>query len=85
VSVHKWTLVGILRQGRIEITSPTREQMTQNGLLAVLIEEDRFRLAPQMMVVDMPAGGVLHRAGDNVVDTWFPLGATLAAFSLETV
>jgi CRP-like cAMP-binding protein len=58
--------------------------MTQNGLLAVLVEEDRSRLAPQMMVVDMPAGGVLHRAGDNVVDTWFPLGATLAAFSLET-
>jgi CRP-like cAMP-binding protein len=58
--------------------------MTENGLLAVLVEEDRCRLAPQMMVVDMPADGLLHRAGDNVVDTWFPLGSTLAAFCLET-
>ncbi len=56
----------------------------QNGLLAVLIEEDRARLAPQMMVLDMPANGVLHRAGDAVVDTWFPLARTLAAFCLET-
>jgi CRP-like cAMP-binding protein len=72
------------RQGRVDITSPTKEQMTQNGLLAVLIEEDRIRLAPQMTVIDMPANGILHRAGDNVVDTWFPLGSTLAAFCLET-
>lgn len=56
----------------------------QNGLLAVLIEEDRVRLAAQMTVIDMPANGILHRAGDSVVDTWFPLGSTLAAFCLET-
>ncbi len=59
--------------------------MTQNGLLAVLIEEDRERLRPHMMTLDMEAKAILHRAGDDVVDTWFPLAAAAAAFCVEDV
>jgi len=59
--------------------------MAENGLLAVLIEEDRERLRPQMMMLDMEAGATLHRVGDDVVDTWFPLGAAAAAFGVEDV
>jgi CRP-like cAMP-binding protein len=65
--------------------TPTSAEMAQNGLLAVLIEEDRERLRPQMMALDMEAGAVLHRAGDNVVDTWFPLAWASAAFCVEDV
>ena len=59
--------------------------MAQNGLLAVLVEEDRERLRAQMMLLDMEAGAILHRVGDNVVDTWFPLAAAAAAFCVEDV
>jgi CRP-like cAMP-binding protein len=37
-----------------------------------------------MAVIDLAADAILHRAGDDVVDTWFPLDAALAAFCLET-
>lgn len=57
--------------------------MATNGLLAVLIEEDRERLKSHMMAVDLAAGDVLHRAGDYVVDTWFPLAAASAAFCVD--
>jgi CRP-like cAMP-binding protein len=59
--------------------------MAQNGLLAVLVDADRARLRSQMMVLDREAGDVLHRAGDDVVDTWFPLGAASAAFCVEDI
>lgn len=59
--------------------------MAQNGLLAVLIEEDRARLRPQMMALDLEAGALLHRVGDDVVDTWFPLASASAAFCVEDV
>lgn len=59
--------------------------MAQNGLLAVLIDEDRERLRPQMLAFDMEAGEILHRAGDDVVDTWFPLAAASAAFCVQDV
>jgi len=36
------------------------------------------------VAVDLAAGIVLHHVGEDVVDTWFPLGAALAAFCLET-
>src|ERR1700744_6440470 len=65
------------------MTAPTKAELAQNGLLSVLIEEDRDRLSLQMMAIDLPAGALLHRAGDDVVDTWFPLGAASAAFCLE--
>lgn len=94
MSVHKWTLgrgdtwtnrdprsVSFEREER-RINPPSKSDLAQNGLLAVLVEEDRARLAPQMAMVNLAAGTVLHHAGDDVVDTWFPLGAALAAFSL---
>jgi CRP-like cAMP-binding protein len=57
--------------------------MSENGLLAVLIDEDRERLRLQMMMLHMEAGAALHHAGDDVVDTWFPLGAASAAFCIQ--
>ncbi|HEY2873690.1 MAG TPA: Crp/Fnr family transcriptional regulator [Reyranella sp.] len=54
-------------------------------MLAVLIEEDHERLRPQMMALDMEAGAILHRVGDDVVDTWFPLAAAAAAFCVEDI
>lgn len=65
------------------MTTPSKQDLTQNGLLSVLIDEDREKLAAQMTAIEMPAGRILHRAGDDVVDTWFPLGAASAAFCLE--
>ncbi len=65
------------------MTSATRAQLCQNALLAVLLDEDRARLEPHMLALDMPAGGILHHAGADVVDTWFPCGAALAAFCLS--
>jgi CRP-like cAMP-binding protein len=59
--------------------------MAQNGLLAVLIEEDRERLRTQMMALDLEAEATLHRVGDDVVDTWFPLASAAAAFCVEDV
>lgn len=88
--MHKWTLGRTARpKGRRRSTKerrinpPSKADLAQNGLLAVLVEEDRARLAPQMTAISLAAGHVLHRAGDDVVDTWFPLGAALAAFNLD--
>ncbi len=79
--MHKWT------EAREEpiATTATEADMAQNGLLAVLVASDRARLRRQMTVRDMEAGAVLHRAGDDVVDTWFPLGAASAAFCVVDV
>ncbi|WP_428668665.1 Crp/Fnr family transcriptional regulator [Reyranella sp.] len=78
--MHKWT---VARER--PITTPTEADMAQNGLLAVLVEADRIRLRGQMMVLDLEANIILHRAGDDVVDTWFPLGSASAAFCVEDV
>jgi hypothetical protein len=59
--------------------------MEQNGLLSVLIDEDRGRLRPQMMALDMEQDAILHRVGENVVDTWFPLAHATAAFCVEDI
>jgi hypothetical protein len=80
MSVHKCTVAK-----EDPITTPTPAEMTQNGLLAVLLEEDRERLRPQMMVLDREAGALLHRHGDEVVDTWFPLAAASAAFCIVDI
>ncbi len=65
------------------MTSATRAQLSQNALLAVLHEEDRVRLEPHMLAIEMPTGGILQHAGEEVVDTWFPIGASLAAFCIS--
>jgi CRP-like cAMP-binding protein len=67
------------------IATPTHAEMAQNGLLAVLVEEDRERLRTQMMRLDLEAGALLHRAGDDVVDTWFPLASASAAFYIDDI
>lgn len=67
------------------MTTPNPLEMAQNSLLSVLVDEDRERLRPHMMILEMESGGILHHAGDNVVDTWFPLASTSAAFCVEDV
>jgi CRP-like cAMP-binding protein len=67
------------------MTTPNPVEMAQNGLLSVLVDADRERLRPHMMMLEMEAGAILHQAGDDVVDTWFPLAATSAAFCVEDV
>lgn len=64
------------------MTAPTVEELTDNALLAILREEDRRRLAPHMVVVELDAKDVLQRAGDEVVDTWFPCGSAMASFGV---
>ena len=64
------------------MTSPTLQQMAQNALLSVLREEDRKRLQPHMLVLDLPPHAVLTHAGQDVVDTWFPCDGALAAFCI---
>jgi hypothetical protein len=66
------------------LTTPTEADLEGNLLLGKLVAADRARLAPHMMVFDLKCGDVLHRAGEDVVDTWFPCGAAMAAFCVET-
>ncbi len=47
--------------------------------------EDRERLEPHMMAIDMPSDAILQHVGADVVDTWFPCGASLAAFCVTNV
>lgn len=67
-----------------DMNSATRSQLGQNTLLAVLKPEDRAHLEPHLQAVDMPIGSVLQHAGEDVVDTWFPCGAALAAFCITS-
>ena len=69
---------------RAVITTPSHSDLAQNGLLSALDQADRERLAGRIVAVDLVADTVLHRVGDDVIDTWFPLGAALAAFCLGT-
>jgi hypothetical protein len=65
------------------LSAPTKAEFAGNLLLGKLIDADRARLAPHMMVFEMMRGDTIHQAGRDVVDTWFPCGAALAAFSIE--
>ena len=67
------------------MTTPTSAEIAQSGLLSVLTDEDRARLRGHMIVLGMEAGDILHHAGDDVVDTWFPLAAASAAFCVEDI
>lgn len=62
------------------MTAPTAQELLGNALLSILKEEDRQRLAPHMMVMELDAKDVLQKAGDDVVQTWFPCGSALASF-----
>jgi len=65
------------------MTSASLSQLSQNALLAVLRDEDRLRLEPHTLAIEMPTAGILLHAGEDVVDTWFPCGSALAAFCLS--
>ena len=66
------------------MSSPTASDLAGNLLLGKLVAEDRARLAPHMLVFDLKPNDLLHRAGDDVIDTWFPCGAAMASFCVET-
>jgi hypothetical protein len=65
------------------MTTPLIEDLAGNAMLGKLRDDDRRRLAPHMMVLDFQPKHVLQRAGDEVVDTWFPCGSAMAAFSVR--
>jgi CRP-like cAMP-binding protein len=65
------------------MTTPLIQDLAGNALLGKLRDDDRRRLAPHMMVLDFQPKHVLQRAGDEVVDTWFPCGSAMAAFSVR--
>jgi len=62
------------------MTAAIKSQLMQNALLSVLMVADRERLEPHMLALDMPVDAVLVHAGQDVVNTWFPCGAAVAAF-----
>jgi len=64
------------------MTMPAASDLTGNALLAILREEDRQRLLPHMMIAELKAHEVLHRAGEEVLDTWFPCGSAMASFNV---
>jgi hypothetical protein len=66
------------------MTAPEVNDLLENGLLAKLREEDRQRLAAHMTDHNLRAEFILQRAGENVVDSWFPCGAAMAAFCVWT-
>ncbi|WP_420384079.1 Crp/Fnr family transcriptional regulator [Novosphingobium sp.] len=66
------------------MTAPHLDDLSHNALLATLTENDRKRLLPHMMVFDLKNGAILQRAGDEVVDTWFPCASAMAAFCVGT-
>jgi len=80
-------LVGQFRQEK-KMTAPRIEDLADNALLAKLRDDDRRRLAPHMTVLDFQAKHTLKRAGDEVVDTWFPIReprfANIAPVALST-
>jgi hypothetical protein len=66
------------------LTAPTEADLAGNLLLGKLVDADRRRLAPHMLVFDLKSGDTIHKAGEDVVDTWFPCGAAMAGFCVET-
>lgn len=64
------------------MSAPTPEDLARNNLLSTLSDADRERLVGHMVVVDLKAHEILQRAGDEVVDTWFPCGPAMAAFCI---
>lgn len=65
------------------MTTPTPDQMAGNALLGTLSQDDRELLVPHMMVLDLKAHDPLQKAGEEVENTWFPCGASLAAFCVR--
>lgn len=66
------------------MATPSPEDLSGNALLSTLWEADRNRLVPHMLVFDLKPGDILQRAGETVVDTWFPCGSAMASFTVDT-
>ncbi|MCB8875306.1 Crp/Fnr family transcriptional regulator [Acidisoma silvae] len=66
------------------MATPTPQELTGNGLLSTLRDNDRDRLTPHMMIFDLKAGDVLQRASEPVTETWFPCNSALASFMVST-
>jgi len=64
------------------LAPPPVDQMTGNALLAKLRDDDQRRLSAHMSALELKAGHILQRAGEDVTHTWFPCGASLAAFRI---
>ena len=62
------------------MSAATTADLKLNALIAKLRDEDISRLVPHMIALDMQVGDVLQAAGDEVTDTWFPCGPSMAAF-----
>ncbi|ANG98820.1 MULTISPECIES: Crp/Fnr family transcriptional regulator [Brucella] len=56
------------------------QDFSDNLLLMMLSESDRQKLAPHTMIFELDALTILHKAGDDVVHTWFPCGPAMASF-----
>lgn len=56
------------------------QDFSDNLLLMMLSESDRKKLLPHTMVLELDTLTILHKAGDDVVHTWFPCGPAMASF-----
>ncbi len=56
------------------------QDFSDNLLLMMLSESDRQKLTPHTMIFELDALTILHKAGDDVVHTWFPCGPAMASF-----
>jgi hypothetical protein len=65
-----------------KMTAPLQSELMENALLAKLRDEDRLRLLPHLIRIDLPPQAVLQRAGEDVVHSWFPCRSATAAFSV---
>jgi len=66
------------------MAAATFQDFDQNRLLSVLSPDDHARLKPHFQVLEPAAGTVIQAAGENVTETWFPCGATLVCYCVET-
>ncbi len=65
------------------MTAATKQDLSQNALLAVLTEDDRQRLLPHMVSLELPAETIVMHSGQDVTDTWFPCNGAMAAFCIR--
>jgi hypothetical protein len=62
------------------MAAPLSVDLVENALLAKLRDDDRQRLVPHLMCIDLQPKAILQRAGEDVVHTWFPCASATAAF-----
>ena len=65
------------------MSTPTEEEFASNGLLSTLNDDDRMRLAPHIVALDLEVHQSLHEAGEEVLHTWFPCRSAMAAYCVN--